>query len=199
MKKLLVSTSNPGKIEMFRHLLDWIDIDLIFLSDLDEEIESPEENGETVEDNALLKAKYYSEKTWLPALADDAGFEIDELGWEPGIKARRWAWMLSDDVSDEDWLAFYHDRIKDIPGERLNASFPFSRCLYLPTWEYFFQRDKIPFYLSREPRYPFKPGWPVSSLRIFPDWRHELDVPGDDPVWQEQAKKPGLWKLLENL
>jgi XTP/dITP diphosphohydrolase len=199
MKTLLIATSNPGKIEMFRELLNWIKLNLIFLSDLDYKIDSPVEDWLTVEANALLKARYYSDITWFAALADDAWFEIDELGWEPWIMARRWNWLLPDTTSDQDWLNFYMERTKDIPWEKLNASFPFSRCLYLPSWEHFFQSDKIPFYLSRIPVNSFKPGWPISALRIFKDWRQEMDVPLNDEVWHEWAKKEGLWELLGNM
>ncbi len=199
MKKLLIATSNPWKIQMFRELLKWVPLDLIFLSDLDEKIPSPIEDWETIEDNALLKARYYCEKTWFDALADDAWFEIEELGGKPGIMARRWAWELPDETTDEDWLTFYHDKTKHLNWEKLNASFPFARCLYLTDWRHFFQKDKIPFYLSRTPRRPYKNWWPTSALRIFEDWRHEMDVAGDDEIWHEQAKKPWLLKLLENL
>lgn len=198
MKKLLIATSNPGKINMFKELLDWINLELIFLSDLKQTIPSPIEDWSTVEDNALLKAKYYSEKTWIDTLADDAWFEIDELNWKPGIMARRWWWELRDDVSDEDWLDFYMDKTRHL-WDKLHASFPFSRCLYLTNWKYYFQSDKIPFYLSRNPRIPFKPWWPISAIRVFEDWRHEMDIPPNDEVWNKQAQREDLWKLLENI
>jgi hypothetical protein len=50
--------------------------------------------------------------------------------------------------------------------------------------------------LTKTPRRPYPKGWPVSSMRVFPDGRHELDIPKDDPVWQTQLKREGLIDLL---
>lgn len=199
MKKLLVATANPFKIKMFRDLLDGIDINLIFLSDLAYSIESPVEDWITVEDNALLKAKYYSEITGYPTLADDAGFEVEELDWEPWIMARRWWWLLPDNISDEDWLEFYLNKTKNIDWEYLHWSFPFARCLYLTNWEYIFQSDRIDFLLSRLPAWDYIKGSPISALRVFHDGRRELDIPANDSIWQKNLKKEWLYKLLENL
>lgn len=199
MKKLLVATASPFKVKMFKDLLNWLDIDLIFLSDLDYSIKLPSEDWITVEDNALLKAKYYSEITGYPTLADDAGFEVEELGWEPWVMARRWWWLLPDNISDEDWLEFYLNKTKDITWEFLHWSFPFARCLYFTNWDYFFQSDNIPFLLSRQPVWGYTKGSPISALRIFYDGRRELEIPDNDPIWQQNLKKEWLSKLLENL
>ncbi len=200
MKKLLIATSNPWKIQMFKDMLKNVkNIEFLFLNDFKEKAPSPEENWKTPQENALIKAKYYSEFYKIPTLADDAGFEIDELNWEPWVMARRWWWILPDNTSDEDWLKFYLNKTKEIPWEYLHGSFPFARCLYISNWKYFFQSDKKIFFLSRIPRKIFKPGWPVSALRVYKDWRHEMDIPPDDPIWQETLKKEDLIKLLNNL
>ncbi|MDD2487194.1 MAG: non-canonical purine NTP pyrophosphatase [Candidatus Gracilibacteria bacterium] len=200
MVKLLIATGNPGKISMFKDMVkDISDIEFLFLSDFKDIPMSPSEDGATPEENALLKAKYYSEHYNIPALADDAGFEIDELGGEPGIMARRWGGLFPDTIKDDDWIDFYLNKTRNIGGEFLHASFPFSRCIYMPDGRYFFQSDKIRFLLSREPRFPFKEGWPISALRVFEDGRHEMDIPFDDPVWEEQLNTKGLFELLDNL
>jgi len=106
MKTLFIATSNPGKIKMFKELLEGEDLNLKFINDFDINFESPEENWKTTRENALIKAKYYQSIVWIPVLSDDAGFEIEELWGEPGIMARRWWGALPDNVSDEDWLNF---------------------------------------------------------------------------------------------
>jgi XTP/dITP diphosphohydrolase len=53
-------------------------------------IPEPEETGATFAENARVKALYYSEKTGLPAVADDSGIEIDALGGGPGVQSARW-------------------------------------------------------------------------------------------------------------
>lgn len=199
MKKLLVATGNPGKITMFRDLLGDQDLDLVFLSDLDIDFEDPVENGETIEQNALIKARYYAEISGLPAIADDAGFKIPALDNNPWVKARRWGGELPDNVSDEDWLEFFLQKVENIPWERIDGAFPFARCLYFPDGKHFFQSDRADFFLSKTPRKPYIPGFPLSAVLILPDGRHQLDIPLDDPVWRGRMKRKGLLELLQVL
>lgn len=86
---LLIATTNPGKLREIKDILNWIPIELVTL-ELFPEVPEPEETGETFAENARLKAIYYSEKTGLPAVADDSGIEIAALGNAPGIHSARW-------------------------------------------------------------------------------------------------------------
>jgi XTP/dITP diphosphohydrolase len=73
VEEVLASTGLAGEIVRG---LDWPDI---------------EESGETLEENALLKARAVAEATGLPALADDTGLEVDALGGKPGVRSSRFA------------------------------------------------------------------------------------------------------------
>lgn len=181
MKELLIATWNSAKKNMYLEMLKWENIKLIFLDDL-EKISSPKEEEKTVEGNALFKAKYYFDIYKIPCLADDAWFEIDELNWEPWIKARRWWWVLPDNVSDEDWTLFFLEKIKNIKSEPFSWSFPYSRCLYLWENNYFFQNWKIPVKFShfkqREPK-KWRPSWAFLLEEYFENdseqrWKSEL-------------------------
>jgi XTP/dITP diphosphohydrolase len=86
---LLIATTNPGKVREIQAILNWIPIELVTL-ELFPDVPEPEETGETFADNARLKAIYYSEKTGLPAVADDSGIEIEALGGAPGVHSARW-------------------------------------------------------------------------------------------------------------
>lgn len=184
---------------MFENLFAGTGLKHRYLSDLDFSIPDPVEDGHTVEENALIKARAYCLATGLPTLSDDAGLAIPALGGEPGVKARRWAGQLPDDVSDEDWLEFALDKIRPIPGDLVEFHIPFARCLYFPDGRYFFQSEKIPGFMGKEPRLPYPKGWPLTSIRHFADGRHELDVPKDDPTWEGFFFKEGLMGLLKNL
>ena len=96
MKKitnLLIGTNNAGKWREIRALLpNYIKT----YSTSKFYLKSPRENGETFEDNSIIKSKYFSKKTNLPCLADDSGLEIDILDKEPGIYSARWAGRTSD-------------------------------------------------------------------------------------------------------
>ena len=86
---LLIATTNPGKLREIKDILNWIPIELVTL-ELFPEVPEPEETGETFAENARIKAIHYSEKTGLPAVADDSGIEIEALGGAPGIHSARW-------------------------------------------------------------------------------------------------------------
>ncbi len=98
MKKLLIATTNPGKLEEITSFLIDLPVTLVSLKDITIK-EKPEENGKTFEDNAILKAQFYADRSGLPTIADDGGLEIDVLGGEPGVKSHRW---IHDDREDED-------------------------------------------------------------------------------------------------
>jgi len=87
-KRLLVSTTNPGKLREIRELLGDVPVDLASLSDI-EETQAPEETGLTFAENARLKAWYYAAHAGLPTVAEDSGLVIDALDGEPGIHSAR--------------------------------------------------------------------------------------------------------------
>lgn len=89
MKTLLIATTNPGKLREIYGILAGIPIELIGLDQFPG-IAEPEETGATFAENARLKARYYYEKTGVPAVADDSGIEIDALGKAPGVHSARW-------------------------------------------------------------------------------------------------------------
>lgn len=88
MRKVIFATSNEGKMKEIREILKDLDIELLSLKDagLDLEIE---ENGETFEENAVIKAKIVMEMTGEIVLSDDSGLEVDYLDKAPGIYSAR--------------------------------------------------------------------------------------------------------------
>lgn len=89
MRKLLLATGNRGKAKEISAFLETSQFEIVTLADLSDVPPEPEETGTTLEENAILKAKYYADKTGMLALADDSGFFIDTLDGWPGIKAAR--------------------------------------------------------------------------------------------------------------
>lgn len=87
--KLLLATTNPGKLREIRGILAGVPVELVSLEDFFG-IAEPEETGATFAENARLKALYYNEKTGLPSVADDSGLVIDALGGAPGVHSARW-------------------------------------------------------------------------------------------------------------
>ncbi len=93
IKKILIGTNNKGKLKEIRNLLPKR---IKSLSTSAFSLKSPVENGETFEQNSLIKSKYFSKKTNLVCLADDSGLEIDLLNKKPGIFSARWGGKNSD-------------------------------------------------------------------------------------------------------
>jgi XTP/dITP diphosphohydrolase len=87
--KLLLATTNPGKLREIRGILAGVPTELVSLADL-ASIPEPEETGETFADNARLKATYYATASGIPAVADDSGIEIEALDNMPGVHSARW-------------------------------------------------------------------------------------------------------------
>jgi len=87
--KILLATTNPGKIREIAGILEDIPAELVTLSAFPD-IPEPEETGMTFAENARLKALYYSAAAGLPSLADDSGLEIEALDNIPGVHSARW-------------------------------------------------------------------------------------------------------------
>jgi XTP/dITP diphosphohydrolase len=87
--KLLVATTNPGKIREIRGILDGAPVELLTLDDV-RRVPEPEETGATFAENARVKALYYCRATGLPSVADDSGLEVEALGNLPGVQSARW-------------------------------------------------------------------------------------------------------------
>jgi len=103
MHALLLGSRNPGKVKEITNILEdsgWL---LCLLSAFDD-VQSPEENGETYADNAILKARAYAAATGLFALADDSGLEVAALAGAPGIFSARYAGESASDADRRELL-----------------------------------------------------------------------------------------------
>jgi XTP/dITP diphosphohydrolase len=87
-RRIVLATTNEGKIREIRALLSGIGVELMEL-DAFSGLTPPAETGRTFAENAALKAGYYSRATGLPALAEDSGLEVDALGGVPGVESAR--------------------------------------------------------------------------------------------------------------
>ncbi len=111
MNKILIGTGNPAKINVYKDLLKDLNLELVTSKDLN--IPEPEEAADSFEKQAIEKARYYFEKSGLPAIVDDGGFEIEALNGEPGIKSRRWVGREMSDEEIIDEVMKRMDGIKD--------------------------------------------------------------------------------------
>src|SRR5215216_5163976 len=89
MRKLVIASSNAGKLREIRHLLEPLGFEISSQNVLG--VTEPEEIHATFIENALLKARHASRQTELPALADDSGICAYGLNGKPGIHSARYA------------------------------------------------------------------------------------------------------------
>lgn len=89
-KTILLGTHNLHKIKEISDLLSGLPLTIKTLTDFPH-ILPVTEDGETLEENAIKKAKFYSKSTGLFTLADDTGLEVTILKGEPGVRSARYA------------------------------------------------------------------------------------------------------------
>ena len=115
--QVLIASSNPGKVREIRALLP-PDFAVVGLDDLG--LQSPEESGSTLRENADLKALFAARASGLLALADDSGLEVEALAGAPGVRSARFAGEPPDDAKNRRALLA---ALSGVPKERRKARF----------------------------------------------------------------------------
>jgi XTP/dITP diphosphohydrolase len=129
MTKLLIATTNAGKVAELAELLTELDCEVLGLADLPQAFADVEETGATFAANALLKAEYYHAQTGLFALADDSGLEVDALNGRPGVYSARYAGAGASDAAK---VAKLLEELRDVPAAARTARFACTIALVGP-------------------------------------------------------------------
>ena len=144
--KLLVGSNNKGKLKEIRDLLPK---KLEIYSPSDFNIKSPIENGQTFEENSLIKAKYYSKKTQMTCLADDSGLEVELLNGAPGVYSARWGGKRGDFIKAMNRVfKELNKKNKDWKTKKIKARFVCALTLYGLNKKSFNSIGKIEGYIS---------------------------------------------------
>jgi XTP/dITP diphosphohydrolase len=122
VQKLVLATGNRDKIKEMRELLNLSGIKILTL---DEFPDAPDvvEDGKTLEENAVKKARTIADFTGLPTVADDTGLEVEYLNGEPGVYSSRYA---GESASYADNVKKLLRRLAGVPWEKRQARF---RCV----------------------------------------------------------------------
>ncbi|MDD5011730.1 MAG: XTP/dITP diphosphatase [Phycisphaerae bacterium] len=131
-RKILVATTNPGKIAELRAMLD-SDVEWAGLADFPN-ISEIEEDGKTFAENARKKALGYAKQTGLWTIADDSGLVVDALGGEPGVKSARFSGAKDKErtLLDHKNMAKVLKLLEGVPKEKRTARFVCCLCLAGP-------------------------------------------------------------------
>jgi len=147
-RKLLLATNNQAKVREYRSLLQNLPYELITLAE--QGITTiVSEVGESLEENARLKATVLAVESQLLALADDSGLEVDALGGEPGRLSARYA---GENASDKNRVNYLLLRLKDVPWERRSARFRCVIAIAIPDGEVEFCSGECQGFITFEPR-----------------------------------------------
>jgi len=119
MPKLLLASSNLGKIREYRLLLGDLEYQIVTLSEQGIS-KVTTESGNTYEQNAEMKATTYAKLSQLITLADDSGLEVDALHGKPGIHSARFA---GKNATDADRVTKLLAMMAGIPWDRRTAHF----------------------------------------------------------------------------
>jgi XTP/dITP diphosphohydrolase len=117
--KLVLATHNRDKAREIVDMLAGLDVEVATL-DAYPEFPPTVEDGESLEANALKKAREASAHTGLSALADDTGLEVDALGGAPGVYSARYS---GEGATYESNCAKLLQEMKDVPGGKRSARF----------------------------------------------------------------------------
>lgn len=119
--RLLIASSNQGKLREFREMLG--DGKIEFFNLTDQGIPPVDETGATFRANACLKVTYYATKLNTWALADDSGLAVDALNGSPGVLSARWAQINNAGEGDADNNRLLLKQLEAVPDTKRTARF----------------------------------------------------------------------------
>lgn len=164
VEEIVVASGNPAKVERYGRMLSQFTSEVVGLKEVGI-TEKPEEQGNTAEENAEIKAKFYADKTGLLVFSEDEALFVDFLpdDKQPGVHVRRIDGR--DEVDDEKLLAHWEKIVAKVPKEQRTGRWHIAYCVATPdgiTKTVALDHPITFFSPSSETKIP---GWPMSSLK----------------------------------
>jgi XTP/dITP diphosphohydrolase len=201
VNRLLIATTNPAKLAEYRILLRQMAIGLEPVSLAEAGItEVAEETGETFRDNALLKARFYFERSGLATLADDGGLEVDALGGAPGVRSHRW--LGSETVTDRALAEEVIRRMEGIEKPRRTARIRAAIALIYKNDDGVHEvvaEDAIDGLIALRAFPEIRPGFPYRAVLWLPELSSYLGELGEDEEARLSQRKKAIQKLRADL
>lgn len=194
--ELLYGTSNKGKLLLMKRILKPLGIKLKGLEDMTGPIPKVEETGNSLLENARLKADMYYNAFHMPVFSCDSGLYLEGLPEElqPGIHVRR---IPGRDHTDEGLTAYYSGLARQF-GD-LKAQYRNAVCFYKSKSEIYECEDPSlwgkPFLLTSQPHPRSQPGFPLDRISIqISSGKYYYDLP--ENAQDEVAGMEKLGKFL---
>ncbi len=196
--RIVIATQNPAKRNRYQRLLAPYVKGIVSLADLGL-IDKPQEKGETAEENATIKAKFYCAQSQLPVLSEDEALYVDFLppDQQPSVHVRRIEGR--DEASDEALLEHWEKIIEPVPADSRTGHWHIAYALALPngTVSVVSLNHSIVFFSpSSKVRLP---GWPMSSLEgpVGFNKPHSELTPEEHDLNNKQADQEIIDKIKE--
>lgn len=171
MKKVLLGTTNPAKIKKFESLLSGYAVSFCTPESLDI-CGEPEEDGASLEENAIRKAKFYGQY-FDAVICNDRGLYFEELALEdvrqPGLHVRS---PLGGRRLNEEEMIAYYAKLSHSLGGKILAYYVDAMAVYHQNAIYTFRQDDAAakcraFYITDKPSPKRRPGWPLDSISLY--------------------------------
>jgi XTP/dITP diphosphohydrolase len=174
--KLLVATTNQGKLDEIFPLLTGLPIDIQRLADYPA-IVPPDETGSTFAENAAQKARFYANHTAALTVAEDSGLEIDALGGAPGVHSAR----FGGDTTYPQKFALIEEQLRRVPEAGRSARFVCALAVADGDRLVFEARGTMEGLIVAEPR--GTAGFGYDPIFYYPPFGRTLAEAGDRQSW----------------
>ena len=146
-KQIIFATGNQNKMREIREIYGDLDYEILSMKEAGIDVDIVED-GETFEDNALIKASAIAKECDAIVFADDSGLEIDYLNKEPGVYSARY---MGEDTSYDIKNANLIGRLEGVPKEQRTARFVCAIAAVFPDGSHKIVRGTIEGYIGYEP------------------------------------------------
>jgi XTP/dITP diphosphohydrolase len=148
MSRLLLATGNRHKLCELKSLLRGLPYEMVSPADIGINVKI-DEVGNSLEENARLKATAMAAESRLISLADDSGLEVEALNGEPGVLSARYA---GENASDSDRVKYLLAQLKVVPWEERRARFRCVIAIATPEGQVKICSGECHGYITFEPR-----------------------------------------------
>ncbi len=179
MQKILIATTNKGKLQEIKEYLSDLSVTFVSLQDVGI-TQDIEEDGKTYEENSQKKALFYAKLSGLPSISDDGGLEIAALGGAPGLRSKRWVEGGEDAIIEK-----MKQVSKELPDGKRKAQFIASLSFAMPDDRVWSETGTVNAIIAKEPLLKILKGFPYRSFLFIPEigkYYHESEL-------TEQEKK----------
>lgn len=199
MKKVLFATGNESKAERFKKGLLENDIEIITLNDIEKNIDI-EENGKDAIENALIKARAYSNVYDLPVFAMDDNLYIDDIpeDKQPGMYVRR---VNGKRLNDNQMIEYYSNLAHEYgKNGKLTCRWVYGIAVIKDGKESTYTWSKEDFYIVDKPSNKINSGYPLNTISINKKLnKYFTDMTEEDKEMVKESENDVVKFLCNNL